>query len=75
VILLGSVVAQQGGRLILIHDDDVEVAVIVEIAEGTSAADVTDIDGRAGFVSHAGKGAVAAIAKEHARASCKETWD
>ena len=68
MILPWGVIAQQGGRFMLVHDDHVEVAVIVKISEGASTADVTGIDRRAGLVSHSGKGAVAPVAEEHARA-------
>jgi hypothetical protein len=53
---------------VLIHDDDVEVAVVVEVAEGTAARDVASADGRASFVEYASKCAVAAIAEEDSRA-------
>src|ERR1019366_7856772 len=46
-----SVVAQQRGRLIAVHDENVEVAVIVEVAEGASAAHVARCNGRTGLIA------------------------
>src|SRR5260370_41943605 len=38
VMAAGYVVAQQGRRLVLIDDEDVHVPVVVEVAEGATAA-------------------------------------
>src|SRR5260370_5654025 len=40
VMAAGYVVAQQGRRLVLIDDEDVHVPVVVEVAEGATAAGV-----------------------------------
>ncbi len=46
VVAAGHVVAQERRRLILIDDQDVDVAIVIEIAEGTAAAGVRGFDAR-----------------------------
>ena len=45
----GRVVAQQRGRLVLVEDENVEVAVVVEVAKGAASALVMGRDSGAGF--------------------------
>ena len=44
VIAGRGVVAEQGGRAVLVVDDDVDVAVVVEVAERGSVADVVGVE-------------------------------
>ena len=50
VILAGDIVAQQRWRLIQIHDQDIHVAIVIEIAESASAAAMARGDARSGHV-------------------------
>jgi hypothetical protein len=58
MIACWNVIAQQGGRLVPIHDEDIEVTVVVEVAEGTATADVPRRNGRPGFVAQFDGGSV-----------------
>src|SRR5579862_3144793 len=40
VIAAGKIVAQQGRRLVHVHDQDVDISVIIEIAKGAATAGV-----------------------------------
>ncbi len=48
VVLRLGVVAEQGPRTVLVVDDDVDVAVVVDVAEGRAAADVLGVEVRPG---------------------------
>src|SRR5438132_10593699 len=61
------VVAQQGRWLITIHDQDVEVAIVIKVAEGGTATDMTCGDVRARLISKLGEGSVALITEN-------QTW-
>ena len=45
-------VLQQRRRVVHVVDDDVEIAVVVEIADGQAAADPRDLQARAGAIRH-----------------------
>ena len=45
-----NVIPKQGRWLIQIDNQDVEIAIVVEITEGAASADVRLRDGRSGFV-------------------------
>src|SRR3984885_2666358 len=62
----GSVVAQQSGRFIAVHDENVEVAVVVEVAERAAAADVARCDGRTALIAELYKSSIALVAKDKA---------
>ena len=49
VVARRSIVAQQRRRLILVHDQHVQVSVVVEVAKGTTTADVPSRNSCAGF--------------------------
>src|SRR5580698_1337850 len=63
VVVGRSVIAQERGRLILIHDENVEVAVIVEVAECATAADVAGVEGGLGLFGDLYECSVTEIAK------------
>ncbi len=49
-------------------DDDVDVAVVVEVAEGAAASEVGFTNGRTGSSGHVGEASVAEIAIEESAA-------
>src|SRR5436309_1457682 len=63
----GAVVAQQRRRSVKIIDDDIHIAVVVEVAEGAAAPEILGADGRAGPCRHVFKPAVAEIAVDDLR--------
>src|SRR5450631_1306994 len=63
----GYVVAQQRGRLIAVHDENVEIAVIVEIAEGTPPAHMWRRDRGSGLFSEFDKSPISLAAENDAR--------
>src|SRR5579883_864428 len=62
-----QIIAQQRGRLVHVHDQDVEVAVVIEIAESDATARVRLGDARPGLLQQFFELAGAEIAKDHAR--------
>src|SRR6516225_2712158 len=62
-----DIVAQQRRGLIDVHDQDVEVAVVVKIAEGRATAGMRFGDGRAGAVQKLLEAAAAQVAEQHPR--------
>ncbi len=63
VVAFRRVVAQQRRRLVLVHDENVEIAVVVEIAKGAAAAGVMLIEcGTGQAVQDPREGAVAIVA-------------
>src|SRR5215475_8638804 len=60
-----NVVAEQGWRLVLIDDEDVDVAVVIEIAERNAAAGMHFGDGGSGLVEELLEFAAAQIPEEH----------
>ena len=48
MILAGRIIDQQPQRTVVVGDEDVEVAVVVDVADGHAAADVGDLEHRAG---------------------------
>jgi len=64
-----GIVAQQGGRLIPVHDENVQVPIIVEVAEGASAAHVARIDGGTGLIPKLPKSSILLVAENDARAA------
>src|SRR5450432_449264 len=63
----GHIVAKQGWRLVHVHDEDIDVAVIVEIAEGTAPAGVCRRNAGAAFVDQFLESPAAEIAENQAR--------
>ena len=61
----GRVVTKQGGPLILVHDQDVQVSVVVEVAKGAAAAGMMGRHGCTSFFSELRKLAVPQVAEEH----------
>ena len=61
-----SVVAQQRRRLVDVHDQDIHIAVVVEVAKGNAAAAVAGNDTWTSLRTHFGEGAVTPIAKKDA---------
>ena len=61
-----SVIAQQSGRFIAVHDENVEVAVVVEVAESAASADVARCDGRTALIAKLYKSPIALVAKDEA---------
>ena len=61
-----SVIAQQCGRFVPVHDEDVEVAVVVKVAEGTTSADMARCDGWTRFVAEFNESPISLIAKDEA---------
>jgi hypothetical protein len=66
VIGAAHVVAQQRGRLVQIHDQDIDVAIVIEIAEGHAAAGMRLGDAGPRQVAQFFEFAVSQIAKNHA---------
>jgi hypothetical protein len=66
-----SIVAQQRRRLILIHDHDVEVTVVIEVAKGAAAAYMVRGNRRLRRVVEFDEGAVTLVAKENARSATR----
>ena len=64
VVSGGGVVAQQRRRLILIHHQDVEIAVVVEVAKSAAAAHVASIDRGSGIFAQFEKMPIRQIAKD-----------
>ena len=62
------------GRLVLVHDHDVEVAIVIEIPKSAASADVPGADRRPRFVADPGKGSIAPIAEQHAGPFVGEFW-
>src|SRR6202034_2235888 len=63
------IIAQQRRRLVAVHDEHIEIAVVVEIAKRATAASVMLKDRRANFRTHLNKRSIALIAKNNARAA------
>jgi hypothetical protein len=61
-----SVVAQQRRRFIDVHDQDIHIAIVVEVAEGNAAAAVAGDDTGTSFRTQLSEGALASIAKQDA---------
>src|SRR4029077_18188907 len=72
VVRAANVVAEEGRRLIEIHNENVYGADVIEIAEGGAAAAVFVENGRTGFVAKFLKRVVAEIAEKHARTLVRE---
>ena len=70
-VMIGrSVVPQQRRRLVLIHDHDVEIAIVIEVAEGAAATQWAP-QARAGLrIIQLLESPIAQIAKDDARTSC-----
>ncbi len=49
MIFAAGVVTEQRRGLIQINNQDIEIAVVIEVAEGTAAAYMRCCDGRTGF--------------------------
>ena len=58
-----SIVAQQRGRLVHIHDEHVDVTVVVKVAKRRSTAHMDRFDAGAGLCAELNELAVALIAK------------
>ena len=63
-----KIVAQQRGRLIQVHDEDVDVAIVVEVAESAAAAGMRRGDAGPGFVDQLFEFALPRLRKTSARA-------
>ena len=64
----GDVVAQERRRLVHVPHEHVDVAVVVEVAEGAAAAGVDGCDTGPGLLDQLLEAAVAQIAEHQARA-------
>src|SRR6266536_4800398 len=67
VMAARHIVAQQRGRLILIHDEDVHVAVVIEVAERATAAGVRRLDPRPGLADQLFEPAFPEVSEDHPR--------
>ena len=67
VLPVPAIVAQQGRRTIQVVDDDVDVAVVVEIADGAAASEIRRRHGRPRARRHVDEAAVAGVAIEQVR--------
>src|SRR5438270_4561281 len=61
------IVAQQGWRLIVVHNEDVHIAIVIEVAKGAPSAAVRSFDSRAGLAGQLFKRSVTQIAEKDAR--------
>ena len=61
VVLRGSIIAQERGGLVQIHDDNVEIAIIIEISESAAAAGMRCCNARTSFLDKFFKTALAQI--------------
>src|SRR5258708_37517716 len=68
MLVRGGIIAHEGRGLVAIHDDDVQIAVIVEVSEGATAAGVQCSHSWASFVAQLFKPPIPQIAKNNARA-------
>src|ERR1035438_5029948 len=63
----GSVIAQKRRGLIAVHDENVEVAIVVEVAEGASAAHVARCNGGTGLIAQFEESSIALVAEYQTR--------
>ena len=61
---IAAVVAQERGGLVVVGDDNVEVAVVVVIAHGRAAADLLQPQARPHLIAHVGEAPLPLIAEE-----------
>src|SRR5262245_9189126 len=67
VVAAGDVITQQGRRLVLVVDEDVNIAIVVEIAKCKAAAGVGGLDSRTGLSDQFLEPGVTQVAEDHAR--------
>src|ERR1700686_684288 len=67
VIAGRRVIAQQGWRLIAIHNENIEVPIIIEVTQGAPAAHMRRRDPRTGLHSHLQEASVSVVTEKNAR--------
>src|ERR1035438_6141610 len=72
VVARRRIVAQQGRRLVLIHYENIDIAVVVEVAESTSTAAMVCSQSRAPFIAYLRESPIAQIAKEYRLTACRK---
>src|SRR5882762_7144215 len=65
MILGRGIIAQERRRLVHIHDDKIQITIVVEVSEGTAAAGMLRRHARTSFVAHLLKTSIAQIAKDN----------
>ena len=59
-----DLVEEQPGRTVVVGDDDVDVAIVVDVPKGGSPGDLHELERRSGFASNLVKTAVAAASEK-----------